>query len=71
MKLQTLVLSAVAAFAFGAALAIGSVQAAGGCITCHNKCDTNFEACLAAGTSYATCSSRLTLCRRGCGCPVP
>jgi hypothetical protein len=71
MKLKILSFAAIAAFAFGAGINSAPVQAAGGCLTCHNRCDTNFEACLAAGTAYATCASRANLCHRGCGCPIP
>lgn len=71
MKLKTLALAAIAAFAFGAGVNAGPAEAAVGCFACHDRCDTNFDACLAAGTPYATCVSRANLCHRSCGCPIP
>lgn len=71
MKLKTLALAAIAAFAFGVGINVAPAEAAVGCLACHNRCDTNFDACLAAGTAYATCYSRATLCHRSCGCPIP
>lgn len=72
MKLKPLTLISAAVFAFGFAISASAFQpTAVGCITCHNNCDVAFDRCLAAGTSYATCSARATLCHRGCGCPIP
>lgn len=71
MKLKTLALSAIAAFAFGAGINVGPAEAAVGCLTCHNRCDANFEACLEAGTPYETCEFRAIQCHRSCGCPLP
>lgn len=69
MKNRIFTLAGLAAFALGVGMTF-TVSAAS-CITCHNNCDARFEACLAAGTSYTTCSSRATLCHRSCGCPIP
>ncbi|MBP6750696.1 MAG: hypothetical protein KA144_13740 [Xanthomonadaceae bacterium] len=72
MKLKSLTLISAAVFAFGFAISASAFQpSAVGCLTCHDRCDAAFDACLAAGTSYATCSSRARLCHRGCGCPIP
>lgn len=71
MHLKTLVLVAVAAFAFGAGINVPPAQAAVGCLACHNRCDTNFDACLAAGTATSICVSRANACHRSCGCPIP
>lgn len=71
MQLKALAFAALAAFAFGAGINAAPAEAAVGCLACHNRCDTNFDACLAAGTAYATCYSRATSCHRSCGCPIP
>lgn len=71
MKLKTLALAALAAFAFGAGINVAPAEAAVGCLACHNRCDTNFDACLAAGTDINICFSRLERCGRSCGCPAP
>lgn len=72
MNLKRLSMISAAVFAFGFAISASAFQpTAVGCLTCHNNCDAAFERCLAAGTSYTTCSARATLCHRGCGCPIP
>ncbi len=71
MQLKTLAFAAAAAFALGAGMNVAPAEAAGNCIVCHNRCDATFETCIAAGTDINICYSRLQLCRRSCGCPIP
>lgn len=74
MNLKKILLLSAAAFALASGFAISAPTFQPNrvsCSTCHNNCDVAFDNCLAAGTSYTTCSTRARLCRRGCGCPTP
>lgn len=70
MQLKTLAFAAIAAFAFGAGINAAPAEAADLDQACHDRCDVNLTACLAAGTAPNNCYARAEFCHNRCDSQV-
>jgi hypothetical protein len=70
MRLRSVLLAAVAAFAFASALSASaqSAQSDPFCDFCLSKCDIRYNNCISNGNDEAVCYERYMLCANGCGC---
>ncbi|MGO1071572.1 hypothetical protein [Lysobacter sp. CA199] len=61
-------LAMVAAFCFGTALSL-SAFAQNPWEICQQRCETRYDACIAAGTTQVICERGLRTCMSRCGTP--
>ncbi|MBX9403736.1 hypothetical protein K4L06_20715 [Lysobacter sp. BMK333-48F3] len=60
----------ICAFCFGAAFSM-SAFGAGGCQSCWDNCQVQFDQCMDSGSPAYVCQTNWRHCGLSCGCDIP
>ncbi|WP_223619381.1 hypothetical protein [Lysobacter sp. ESA13C] len=70
LKRTTTKLFAICAFCFGMAFSLSAIGS-GGCQSCWDACQAEFDYCIDAGYPAQNCQITWRSCGISCGCPIP